>query len=118
MVDTAGGGAPQFGADGLVPVIAQDVETGTVLMLAWMDDEALRRTVDTGWATYWSRSRGEYWVKGATSGNRQQVVDVRLDCDRDAILLRVRQSGPACHTGAASCFDAGGGHVEAPGSQS
>jgi phosphoribosyl-AMP cyclohydrolase len=75
-----------------------------VLMVAWMDDEALRRTLTTGRATYWSRSRGEYWVKGETSGNRQWVREVRVDCDGDALLLLVDQEGAACHTGARSCF--------------
>ncbi len=73
-------------------------------MLAWMDGEALSRTLSTGKATYWSRSRGEYWVKGETSGNRQKVQQVLLDCDGDTILLRVQQTGPACHTGAPTCF--------------
>lgn len=98
---------PAFGPDGLIPAVAQDVDSGVVLMLAWMDEEALRRTLDSGRATYWSRSRQEYWVKGETSGHGQEVVEVRLDCDADAVLLRVRQTGPACHTGAASCFDDG-----------
>jgi len=89
---------------GLLPVIVQSVESGEVLMLAWMDAEALGRTLRSGRATYWSRSRSEYWVKGETSGNRQAVREVRLDCDGDAILLRVDQDGPACHTGARSCF--------------
>ncbi|WP_412542298.1 phosphoribosyl-AMP cyclohydrolase [Longispora sp. K20-0274] len=90
--------------DGLVAVIAQQHDTGEVLMLAWMDDEALRRTLATGRATYWSRSRGEYWVKGDTSGHVQRVLSVHLDCDGDALLLKVDQTGPACHTGAPSCF--------------
>jgi phosphoribosyl-AMP cyclohydrolase len=89
---------------GLVAAVVQQHDTGEVLMLAWMDDEALRRTLTTGRATYWSRSRGEYWVKGETSGNRQWVREVRLDCDGDALLVRVDQEGPACHTGARSCF--------------
>lgn len=92
-------------AEGLVPAVVQDATTGTVLMLAWMDAEALRRTLDTRRATYWSRSRGEYWMKGETSGHTQHVREVRLDCDADTILLRVDQSGPACHTGTQSCFD-------------
>jgi phosphoribosyl-AMP cyclohydrolase len=75
-----------------------------VLMLAWMDAEALRRTLETKQATYWSRSRGEYWVKGATSGHRQAVVSVALDCDGDTVLLQVDQTGPACHTGTRTCF--------------
>lgn len=97
----------RFGADGLVPVIAQQWDTGQVLMLAWMDAEALARTLATGRGTYWSRSRGEYWVKGQTSGHTQQVREVRLDCDGDALLLLVDQQGPACHTGLRSCFDTG-----------
>ncbi|MGY0230806.1 phosphoribosyl-AMP cyclohydrolase [Longispora urticae] len=91
-------------ADGLVAAIAQQHDTGEVLMLAWMDDEALRRTLATGRATYWSRSRGEYWVKGEQSGHVQRVLSVDLDCDGDALLLKVDQTGPACHTGAPSCF--------------
>lgn len=90
--------------DGLVAAVAQQHDTGEVLMLAWMDDEALRRTLATGEATYWSRSRNEYWVKGATSGHHQAVHEVRVDCDGDALLLLVDQTGPACHTGERSCF--------------
>ncbi|HEV2636863.1 MAG TPA: phosphoribosyl-AMP cyclohydrolase [Actinocrinis sp.] len=93
--------------DGLVPAVAQQFDTGEVLMLAWMDDEALHRTLTTGRATYWSRSRRAYWVKGETSGHTQRVVSVALDCDGDTILVRVDQTGPACHTGARTCFDAG-----------
>jgi phosphoribosyl-AMP cyclohydrolase len=89
---------------GLVPAIVQEAGTGTVLMLAWMDDEALHRTLTTGRATYWSRSRQEYWVKGATSGHHQYVRRVALDCDGDALLVTVDQVGPACHTGEHSCF--------------
>jgi phosphoribosyl-AMP cyclohydrolase len=89
---------------GLVPAIVQQHGTGEVLMLAWMDDEALRRTVETGRATYWSRSRREYWIKGATSGNHQYVRSVALDCDGDALLLTVEQVGVACHTGTRTCF--------------
>ncbi len=92
--------------DGLVPAIVQADDTREVLMLAWMDDEALHRTLTTGRATYWSRSRGEYWVKGETSGHRQWVREVRLDCDGDTLLLLVSQEGPACHTGNRTCFDA------------
>jgi phosphoribosyl-AMP cyclohydrolase len=92
--------------DGLVPAVVQDVATDAVLMVGWMDDEALRRTLTTGRATYWSRSRQEYWVKGETSGHRQWVREVRLDCDGDTLLVRVEQEGPACHTGATTCFDA------------
>jgi phosphoribosyl-AMP cyclohydrolase len=92
---------------GLVPAIVQQHDTGEVLMLAWMDDEALHRTLTTGRATYWSRSRREYWVKGDTSGHRQWVKEVRLDCDGDTLLLQVDQEGPACHTGTRTCFDEG-----------
>jgi phosphoribosyl-AMP cyclohydrolase len=91
-------------AAGLVAAVVQQHDTGEVLMVAWMDDEALHRTLTTGRATYWSRSRGEYWVKGETSGHRQWVRDVQLDCDGDALLLRVEQEGPACHTGERTCF--------------
>ncbi|GAB3717167.1 phosphoribosyl-AMP cyclohydrolase [Nocardiopsis nanhaiensis] len=93
--------------DGLVPVVVQQYDSGQVLMLAWMDDEALHRTLSTREATYWSRSRGEYWVKGATSGHTQRVVSVALDCDGDTLLVRVDQAGAACHTGDPTCFDAG-----------
>jgi phosphoribosyl-AMP cyclohydrolase len=92
--------------DGLVPAIVQQHGTGEVLMLGWMDDEALARTLRTGRATYWSRSRQEYWVKGESSGHRQWIREVRLDCDGDALLVSVDQEGPACHTGDHSCFDA------------
>lgn len=92
--------------DGLVPAIAVDATSSAVLMMAWMDDEALARTLATRKATYWSRSRGEYWVKGETSGHTQYVHEVRLDCDGDTLLLRVDQTGGACHTGDATCFDA------------
>jgi phosphoribosyl-AMP cyclohydrolase len=89
----------------LITAVAQDAESGRVLMVAWMDGEALARTLATGHATYYSRSRQELWVKGATSGHTQQVVEAALDCDGDAVLLRVRPAGPACHTGMTSCFD-------------
>lgn len=91
-------------ADGLVAAIVREHATGDVLMMAWMDDEALHRTLTTGRATYWSRSRGEYWVKGATSGHHQFVRSVALDCDGDALLVTVDQVGAACHTGARTCF--------------
>jgi phosphoribosyl-AMP cyclohydrolase len=91
---------------GLVPAVVQQHDTGEVLMLGWMDDEALHRTLTSGRATYWSRSRQAYWVKGATSGHAQYVKSVALDCDGDALLVRVDQVGPACHTGAHTCFDA------------
>ena len=93
-------------AQGLVPAVVQQHDTGEVLMLGWMDDEALRRTLTSGRTTFWSRSRAEYWVKGETSGNRQWVKEVRLDCDGDTLLLRVDQEGAACHTGDRTCFDA------------
>lgn len=103
---------PKFNADGLIAAVAQDAETGEVLMLAWMNAEALTATLETGRATYWSRSRGALWVKGETSGHVQEVVEALIDCDQDAILLKVRQTGGACHTGRRSCFyrraDAGG----------
>ncbi len=92
---------------GLVAAVVQQHGTGEVLMLAWMDDEALHRTLTTGRGTYWSRSRGEHWVKGETSGHTQQVREVRLDCDGDTVLLQVDQHGPACHTGTRTCFDDG-----------
>jgi phosphoribosyl-AMP cyclohydrolase len=92
---------------GLVPAIAQQHDTGEVLMLGWMDDEALARTLASGRATYWSRSRGQYWTKGDTSGHRQWVRRVSLDCDGDTVLLQVEQEGPACHTGTRTCFDDG-----------
>ncbi len=92
---------------GLVPAVVQQHDTGEVLMLGWMDDEALHRTLTTGRTTFWSRSREEYWVKGETSGNRQHVKEVRLDCDGDTLLVKVDQEGPACHTGARTCFDEG-----------
>lgn len=90
--------------DGLVAAVVRQHDTGEVLMLAWMDDEALRRTLATGLATYWSRSRQAYWVKGETSGHYQHVKSVALDCDGDALLVSVDQVGPACHTGARTCF--------------
>lgn len=93
--------------EGLLPAIVQQHDTREVLMLAWMDQEALHRTLTTGRATYWSRSRQEYWVKGETSGHAQHVREVRLDCDGDTLLLSVDQTGAACHTGDRTCFDAG-----------
>jgi phosphoribosyl-AMP cyclohydrolase len=92
---------------GLVAAIAQQYDTGEVLMLGWMDAEALHRTLTTGRCTYWSRSRQEYWVKGETSGHQQWVKSVALDCDGDALLVKVDQVGAACHTGDRTCFDAG-----------
>lgn len=96
----------RFDDRGLVPAVVQDATSAAVLMLAWMDAEALRRTVTSGRATYWSRSRRTYWVKGETSGHTQTVREVRVDCDGDTLLLVVDQTGPACHTGASTCFDA------------
>ena len=95
-------------AAGLICAVVQDDGSGEVLMVGWMDDEALHRTLTTGRVTFWSRSRSEYWRKGDTSGNVQHVRSVNLDCDGDAVLVRVDQVGAACHTGARSCFDAGG----------
>ena len=95
---------PKFNADVLIAAIAQDAGTGEVLMLAWMNADALAATIETGRATYWSRSRQALWVKGETSGHVQQVVELRVDCDQDAVLLNVNQTGGACHTGRARCF--------------
>lgn len=89
---------------GLVPAVIQQHDTGEVLMVGWMDDEALHRTLTSGRVTFWSRSRGEYWRKGDTSGHEQHVKSVALDCDGDTLLVRVDQIGPACHTGERSCF--------------
>jgi phosphoribosyl-ATP pyrophosphohydrolase/phosphoribosyl-AMP cyclohydrolase len=97
-------GAVRFDERGLVPVVTQDARDGTVLMLAWADRAALERTLTTREGTYYSRSRGEQWIKGLTSGHTQRVLDVSLDCDGDAVLYRVEQIGPACHTGERSCF--------------
>jgi phosphoribosyl-AMP cyclohydrolase len=89
---------------GLIPAIAQDADTGEVLMMAWMSANAVARTLATRRVTYWSRSRQSFWVKGETSGHVQELVDLRLDCDRDCLLVIVRQTGPACHTNRRSCF--------------
>ena len=94
-----------FAADGLLPAIIQQHDTGDVLMLGYMDAEALRRTLSSGRVTFWSRSRQEYWRKGDTSGHRQYVKSAALDCDGDTVLVRVEQIGAACHTGSHSCFD-------------
>ncbi len=94
----------KYDANGLIPAIAQDHETGEVLMVAYMNRESLRLTLETGLCTYWSRSRGELWTKGGTSGNVQRVREARVDCDADALLFKVEQTGPACHTGERSCF--------------
>lgn len=95
---------PKFNSDGLIPAVAQDSATGEVLMMAWMNEEALRQTIETGEATYFSRSRGKLWRKGETSGNTQSVDEIRIDCDQDTLLLKVTQKGPACHTNRKSCF--------------
>lgn len=89
---------------GLIPAIAQDENTGEILMMAWMNAESVSRTLETGRVTYWSRSRQAFWVKGESSGHVQELVDFRLDCDRDCLLVLVRQTGPACHTNRRSCF--------------
>ncbi len=93
-----------FDAAGLIPVIVQDARQGDVLMMAWMDSTAIERTLATSRMTYWSRSRQCYWEKGETSGNWQQLVELRADCDRDCLLARIEQNGVACHTGRRSCF--------------
>ena len=105
-LDPAIAGRLKRNDDGLVAAVVQQQGTHEVLMLGWMDDEALHRTLTTGRGTYWSRSRQEYWVKGETSGHTQRVVEVRLDCDGDTLLVRVDQVGAACHTGERTCFDA------------
>ena len=93
-----------YNAAGLIPAIAQDETTGEVLMMAWMNQDAVRQTLDSGRVTYWSRSRQAFWVKGESSGNTQTLVDFQIDCDRDCLLVVVRQIGPACHTNRRSCF--------------
>ncbi|HEX7127678.1 MAG TPA: bifunctional phosphoribosyl-AMP cyclohydrolase/phosphoribosyl-ATP diphosphatase HisIE [Thermodesulfobacteriota bacterium] len=109
---------PVFDAQGLVPAVCQDARTGEVLMVAWMNDEAWRLTRETGFAHFFSRSRGRIWKKGETSGHTLAVREVRLDCDRDTVLLLVTPAGPACHAGTRSCFVevvAGGGEAALPG---
>ena len=96
-----------FNDAGLIPAIAQDVHSNEVLMLAWMNAQSIAYTLETGRVTYWSRSRQELWIKGATSGHTQELVEFRIDCDRDCLLMMVRQTGPACHTGRRSCFYTG-----------
>lgn len=96
--------AVKFDDNGLVPAIAQSKETGEILMMAWMNRDTLRETLATGQVTYWSRSRQKPWRKGETSGNHQRLVEAYVDCDGDTLLLKVDQMGPACHTGAPSCF--------------
>lgn len=94
----------KYDAQGLVPCIAQDEASGEVLMMAWMNAAAVARTLETGRVTYWSRSRQAFWIKGESSGHTQELVELRVDCDRDCLLVRVRQTGPACHTNRRSCF--------------
>jgi phosphoribosyl-AMP cyclohydrolase len=93
-----------YDTQGLIPAIAQAHDSGEVLMMAWMNEEAVARTLETGRVTYWSRSRQTFWIKGETSGHVQELVEMRVDCDRDCLLLRIRQTGPACHTNRRSCF--------------
>lgn len=105
MIDIASKSlSPRFDHQGLIPAIVQDANTGQVLTLAYMNETAYQRTLESGETYFWSRSRNELWHKGATSGNIQQIVEICLDCDQDAILLRVNPAGPACHTGEMSCF--------------
>jgi phosphoribosyl-AMP cyclohydrolase len=94
----------KYDAAGLIPCVAQDAVSGEVLMVAWMNEGAVAATLETGKVTYWSRSRGAFWVKGATSGHHQRLVELRVDCDRDCLLVLVEQEGPACHTNRRSCF--------------
>lgn len=93
-----------YDANGLIPAIAQDATSHEVLMMAWMNAEAVQRTLDTGRVTYWSRSRQSFWIKGETSGHTQELVDFRYDCDQDCILVLINQTGAACHTMRRSCF--------------
>ncbi|MEM9872189.1 MAG: phosphoribosyl-AMP cyclohydrolase [Pseudomonadota bacterium] len=93
-----------FDDRGLIPAIAQDAASGEVLMMAWMNADAVARTLATGRVTYWSRSRAAFWIKGETSGHVQELVSMAVDCDRDCLLVQVKQTGPACHTGRRSCF--------------
>lgn len=105
----------RYDAAGLIPVIAQDAGSGEVLMMAWMNAEAITRSLQSGRVTYWSRSRQAFWVKGETSGHTQRLVELRVDCDRDCLLAVVDQEGPACHTNRRSCFYTairGGAEVE------
>lgn len=104
-----------YDANGLIPAIAQDAASGEVLMMAWMNAESLKRTLETGQVTYWSRSRQSFWAKGESSGHVQKLVELRVDCDRDCLLMQVEQIGPACHTNRRSCFYTAvraGGEVE------
>ncbi len=94
-----------FNDSGLIPAIIQSSETGRVLMMAWMNHESLSQSIELGETVFWSRSRSELWHKGATSGNTQHIVSIETDCDADTLLIKVRENGPACHTGSESCFD-------------
>lgn len=94
----------RYDTNGLIAAVVQDAQTKNVLMVAWMNEDAFQKTLETGETHFWSRSRAELWHKGATSGNTQQVIDIHIDCDQDSILLMVAPAGPACHTGADSCF--------------
>ncbi len=96
--------ALKFNEAGLIPAIAQDESSGEVLMMAWMNVQAIEKTLETGRVTYWSRSRQSFWIKGETSGHVQELVDFRFDCDRDCLLIQVRQTGAACHTNRRTCF--------------
>jgi len=93
-----------YNEDRLIPAIAQDADSGEVLMMAWMNAESVARTLETGRVTYWSRSRQSFWVKGESSGHLQELIELRVDCDRDCLLVLVNQTGPACHTNRRSCF--------------
>jgi phosphoribosyl-AMP cyclohydrolase len=104
-----------FNDQGLIPVVVQQVDTKEVLMVAWMNSDTVIQTLQTGKATYWSRSRSEVWIKGATSGNHQRVISLAKDCDSDTLLLTVDQSGAACHTGSRACFDDSVTHPEVSG---
>jgi phosphoribosyl-AMP cyclohydrolase len=104
-----------FNDQGLIPVVVQQVDTKEVLMVAWMNSDTVIQTLQTGKATYWSRSRSEVWIKGETSGNHQRVISLAKDCDSDTLLLTVDQSGAACHTGSSACFDDSVTHPEVSG---
>jgi len=101
-----------FNDQGLIPVVVQQVDTREVLMVAWMNSDTVKQTLQTGKATYWSRSRSEVWIKGETSGNLQRVISLAIDCDNDTLLLTVDQTGSACHTGSRTCFDDSVTHPE------
>jgi len=94
----------KFNADGLIPAVVQDASNGDVLMMAWMNETSLQRTIETGYATYWSRSRQKFWIKGESSGHLQKVKSISIDCDLDTLLLKVDQVGAACHENYRSCF--------------